>query len=529
MALPQNPFSDTILLNTLRTQNDSIGAQTKVLHKLSDSIMDQRKEFAQLRKDIQRSQKEFFMGSDKGLSSIQKYFEKYKSDNTKQNVRGKEDPASTGFFKSAINKLFGPSKYQQKMIEETVRIRELSESSALSLSFIRSTMEDGPRARERELLAKLIADKLGREIQDSQGGGGPGFLSTMLDVLIKGSGVVVGFLGSVVVPLIGNVISGLAAVGTAIVGGLVTLGEQIIAALLGAGLGAGLPGGGGGKGGGGRGGRYGPNQLPGGKELPQLEGPRKPIDMGELKQNRAGVYTPGGAGGGIGMRPGLFGLGAIASGMAGMLEQDEINSRIEQEKSELPTFGERWNSIKWFDDANGKGDKPGEAWNKIFNPERIKQAEDSQEGMDKQTSMLEDTSKRINDSLKKMLEEFEDFPKKMEKAVIDGYLKAEDAIKGTLNSVGMINFGHADKNGGVDQTVNLLPGLGEAIFDTLHQAYNEAEALTNKIAPNASMFSSNITQNIDNKGTTISASQISAEGAMASQMNRYMNRNARVR
>jgi hypothetical protein len=101
---------------------------------------------------------------------------------------------------------------------------------------------------------------------------------------------------------------------------------------------------------------------------------------------------------------------------------------------------------------------------------------------------------------------------------------AKDFIKGELNSVGQINFGYPDKNGGRDQTVNILPGLGEAIFDTLHEAYNQAEALAKETVPNASMFSSNITQNIDNKGTTISASQIQAEGAILSSMNHYRTR-----
>ena len=190
MALPQNPLSDRQLFDTLKTQNESLSAQTKVLHKLSDNISDQRKDFAALRKDIQDAQKELLRGNNKGMSEIQKYFAKYKTDNKSGKVGEKDQ--STGFFKGIINKIFGPSKYQQKMIDEITRTRELTESTALDINFIRKQNEEGPRARERELLAQLIADKINANNNnastDDKGSSLLGTLGKFGAVLISGVG-----------------------------------------------------------------------------------------------------------------------------------------------------------------------------------------------------------------------------------------------------------------------------------------------------------------------------------------------------
>jgi tRNA U34 5-carboxymethylaminomethyl modifying enzyme MnmG/GidA len=143
MALPQNPLSnsDRAVFDTLNAQNDNLKAQTKVLHKLSDSIADQRKEFSELRKSFRESQKEFFAGNDKGMSEIRKYFEKYKSaPSGDSKIRDKDQ--STGFFKNALNKLFGPSKYQQKTIDEITRLREITELQALDINFIKRQNEE---------------------------------------------------------------------------------------------------------------------------------------------------------------------------------------------------------------------------------------------------------------------------------------------------------------------------------------------------------------------------------------------------
>ena len=80
--LPQNSLSnsDRQILETIKSQNTHLDAQTRVLHTLSDSIMsfkrDQKKDYNSLRNDIKTMQREFFTGNAKGMSDIKKYFEK---------------------------------------------------------------------------------------------------------------------------------------------------------------------------------------------------------------------------------------------------------------------------------------------------------------------------------------------------------------------------------------------------------------------------------------------------------------------
>ena len=518
MALPQNPLSDIQIHNTLKTQNDNLSAQTKVLHKLSDSIMDQRKEFAELRKDIRNSQREFFQGNQQGMSSIQKYFEKYKSDNKS---KSKEESSSTGFFKSAINKLFGPSKYQQKMMEETTRIRELTETSAISLNFLRQANEEGPRRRERELLAKAIAEKLGIEIKDSQGdSGGGGLLSGIISTVLQGGTLLVTFVGTVVVPILTGIITTLGTVGAAIVGAVTALGEMLLTAM---GLNK-MGGMGGGPGdvernrnqnGRAGGGRMGPNGLP------ELEGPRQPRDMGTLRQNRAGAYVPEGAGMSTGNKVGIaaaiasvLGLGYAAyNGKIGeyfssIKEENLAQEKQDQGKTVEDKLKETWSGIKkFFSDPMAEAEK--------------KDQENAEKKLENQTDMLGDYTKKMNESIKKMLKDFEDLPKNMEKAVMDKLVDAKDFVVDQLNQLGEINFG-TDTN---PQKINLLPGLGNAVWDTLKEAYDETEAMTNKLTPNAQMFSQSITQNVTNGGVpTISAAQITAEGTGTKMMDMFRTR-----
>jgi hypothetical protein len=525
MALPQNPLSDILIHNTLKTQNDSLSAQTKVLHKLSDSIMDQRKEFSELRKDIRNSQREFFQGNQQGMSSIQKYFEKYKSDNKSKT---KDESSSTGFFKSAINKLFGPSKYQQKMMEEITRVRELTETTALNINFLRQANEEGPRKRERELLAKAIAEKLGIEIKDSQNGGdgekSGGFLSSLISTVLQGGTLLVTFLGTIVVPILTGIITTLGSVGAAIVAAVTALGEMLLAAM---GLNR-IGGMGGGAGdvernrnqnGRAGGGRIGPNGLP------ELEGPRQPRDMGTLKQNGSGAYVPEGATGGKGKLLagilGALGLGALAGSVlygTSDGEQETLNKNKENGGG---------GPLKWDDPSNplNKIKKfftdPMTRAGEIDAENEKKDKEIKEKDLEKQTDTLGDYTKKMNESIKNMLTNFEDLPKKMEKAIVDKLVDAKDFIVGEMDKLGEINFG-TDAN---PQTVNLLPGLGTAVYDTLKEAYDKTEAMANKLAPNAQMFNQSITQNVTNGGTpTISAAQIQAEGTGTKMMDMFRTR-----
>lgn len=224
MALPQNPDSltagDRALLEASYTQTKTLKDQTKVIHKLSDTIMNSQKDFTELRKDIQENQRKFFEGDAKGFSEIKKFFEKQKgttgpgSPGFSSNFGKDKDKDTTqqGFVKNTLSKLFGPSKYQQKLMEDTAAIRDISELTRIDISFIKKQYEEPARARERELLAKAIAEKM-----DSGGGGG---LLGLLGGLLAGLGA-----------MVGGAIAGLsaiiAAVAPAVIAALTALGIKL--------------------------------------------------------------------------------------------------------------------------------------------------------------------------------------------------------------------------------------------------------------------------------------------------------------
>jgi hypothetical protein len=232
MALPQNPDSltagDRALLEASYAQTKTLKEQTKVLHKLSDAIMNNQNDFTQLRKDIQENQRKFFEGETKGFSEIKKFFEKQKgktgpgSPGFSSNFGKDKDKDSTqqGFFKNTLGKLFGPSKYQQKLMEDTAAIRDISELTRIDISFIKKQYEEPARARERELLAKAIADKM-------DGGGGGGGLLSLLGGLLSGVGSIIGGaisgLATIIAALAPAVIAALAALGKKLAGVLDSL------------------------------------------------------------------------------------------------------------------------------------------------------------------------------------------------------------------------------------------------------------------------------------------------------------------
>ena len=146
MALPQNPQgitnTDRLLLDAVNAQTQNLNAQSKVLHTVSDNIMKQNKEFSKLRKDIQELNKTFIQGNNSNFSEIKKYFEKSKTqgrDQPRMNSsaqRNKSDD-ERGFFKGLVGKLFGPSKYQQKMMDDTAAILNFSELMSSDMNFIK--------------------------------------------------------------------------------------------------------------------------------------------------------------------------------------------------------------------------------------------------------------------------------------------------------------------------------------------------------------------------------------------------------
>jgi hypothetical protein len=471
--LPQNPLSDRQLFDTLKTQNDNLSAQTKVLHRLSDNITDQRKDFAALRKDIQEAQKELLRGSNKGMSEIQKYFAKYKTDDTSSKIREKDQ--SSGFFKGIFNKLFGPSKYQQKMLDEIVRTREITESTALDINFLRRQNEDGPRARERELLAKAIADKINANNSDNATADDKG--SSLLGTLGKFGAIIISGVGTLLTALGATVVAGLAT-GWRI---LSTIGELIAGYFQAKGFGRG----GGTPEGPPRTGtsatpesemERNPRRIPG-KETPQIEGPSKPKDMGTLRQNNKGVYVAQGALAGSRVGVGIY--GTIAGALAGLTfaYKDEITDYFEglQEEKKKVDAQEQGKSM---------GDIAKERLNSLkkFFTDPLKSEEEKRKGEQA------DVRKIDNAIEAKLKEPVTDFNSAM-KAVITGLMGLEDKLEEAADAAGMAAKGFLEpklnKLGELDfgngQTLNLLPNLGTATFGALKEIWDEGKEITNSM------------------------------------------------
>jgi hypothetical protein len=483
MALPQNPLSDRQLFETLSTQNDNLSAQTKVLHRLSDNITDQRKDFAALRKDIQAAQKELLSGKNKGMSEIQKYFAKYKSDNSSSKVRDKDQ--STGFFKGIINKIFGPSKYQQKMIDEITRTRELTESTALDINFIRKQNEEGPRARERELLAQLIADKINANNNnastDDKG-------SSILGTLGKFGAVLVGGLGTLLSALGATILTGLGGL-RFLLSGIATLLETYFASKIlgraGGGSTAGVPPTSPGS-------TTTPDQkrIPG-KETPQIEGQSKPKDMGTLKQGRGGVYVPEGSslGSKLGGAMSMLGKGLIGASMLyGVLgNPDEEKETLDKNKQ-----NGGGGPLKWDDPSN-----PLTRIKKFFT-DPFKSEEEKRKGEQADVRKIDNAIEAklkepvtdFNSAMKAVITGLMGLEDKLEEAADSVYESTQKFLEPKLNKLGELDFGNG-------QTLNLLPNLGTAAFATLKEVWDETKDLA-KEASNATgdVINNVITQNM---------------------------------
>jgi hypothetical protein len=523
--LPQNSLSnsDRQILDTIKSQNAHLDAQTRVLHTLSDSIMsfkrDQKKDYNSLRNDIKTMQREFFTGNAKGMSDIKKYFEKTKN-NRPETSFNKEKDTDKGFFRSAINKLFGPSKYQQKMIDEISMLREITEIQATDIGFIKKQYEEGPRARERELLAQAIANKLNLNGGDNNGKGMLG----MLGGLVSALGGILGGLGAVITAAI--------AAGFAILKGL-------IEALLGAkGLGAGLPPDGPDrKDKGGRGpipteepGRVptpgGPIPSPvpggGGSSSPRLPAPDVPRLPGPSGQEKAGKIEDimrerqqQKAGGVTDVKP------KIPGGMAGGKLAGRIALRA------IPYVGWAllaaelgYEAYKFFGEPNGK--------TPAVDPTKF---DKSAGGPDDLTGILQANSEKtvestgdLNDALKLAIGSVMAFEQKMEE-VADSIGKAvlEKAVP-FLNKAGEITL----SNG---QSINLLPNLGTSTAEVLDGIYEDTKDLAK-----AGMDATGMTPIINNivnqavPNNSISMPMVAAAAAATGVgISRYLNRKGKIR
>lgn len=110
--------------------------------------------------------------------------------------RDKGAQPDRGFFSNLFNKLFGPSKYQIKVMDEITTLRELSERQTRHLEFIAEQNTDSKRAKEREALATSIVNKMRMLDFGGDGGGiGGSLLSTLGKALLAGIGGAIAMLG----------------------------------------------------------------------------------------------------------------------------------------------------------------------------------------------------------------------------------------------------------------------------------------------------------------------------------------------
>lgn len=522
MALPQNPLSssDRQILETIKSQNAHLDAQTKVLHTLSSSLMsfkrDQKKEYNSLREDIKNMQRDFFTGNAKGMSDIKKYFEKTKN-NRPETSFNKDKDTDKGFFRTAINKLFGPSKYQQKMIDEISLVREITEIQATDIGFIKKQYEEGPRARERELLAQAIASKLDLNGGDSS----KGMLGMLGAGLISGLGAILGSIGSIITAAI--------AAGWSLLKGL-------IEALLGS-KGFGLPGDTPDRGKGKEGGRTippeepgraptpgspVPSPVPGGSspripgpesarlpapEVPRLPGPEnagKTIEekMRERASQRAGGISDatikGGRAARLGvnlLRMGPFAFLAELLGHVGNAGDPNEEEELRKRREKGPT-------------TNLAPDQTDAETARLLRQNSLETVKNEED---------------LNSVLKKVITGMMDFENKVEEiaeAIGKGVMQGSISM---LNNLGEINL----SNG---QSLNLLPNLGTATAEVLDQVYEETKDLAKMGLENAQPIINNIVNQMSqsSSGTTLPMVAASAVATTAG-ITAYHRRMGRIR
>lgn len=115
-----------------------------------------------------------------------------------------------GFFSNLFNKVFGPSKYQTKMMDEITILRELSERQTRHLEFIAEQNTDSKRAKEREALATSIVNKMKMLDFGGDGGGiGGSLLSTLGKALLGGIAGAIALLGRQISTALRGLLAGL--------------------------------------------------------------------------------------------------------------------------------------------------------------------------------------------------------------------------------------------------------------------------------------------------------------------------------
>lgn len=192
-------------LGYLKEQRDS-------LDKISKTLMSSERGAESLRKDM-RELKEDFKASITAFKDIREYFEKTR--NTKLEEKKIEIKNESNIFSRTISKLLGKSNqpttlsdYQVKLLNETIRIKNLTENNDKVLKFISKSYE--PKEKEKD--QKKLAEFIGEEIGSTTSGIGGAIGKVVLGVATLGTALVtqLGALGSALVTQLGTLANNIA-------------------------------------------------------------------------------------------------------------------------------------------------------------------------------------------------------------------------------------------------------------------------------------------------------------------------------
>ena len=484
MALPINQLNpaDRELISSMKAQSESLSAQGRLLHSVSDAVISQKRDYNNLRKDVRDLQKTLLTGTS-GISELKRKFDNFKKSSSTPSLlspRGadKDKGAGTekGFFASMFSKLFGPSKIQTDMYRELANIRDLAEKQAEELSIIRFNFSEGVKQRDRVLLASAIANAIDREGFGGQSGGGIGLL-------------------------LGGIVAALGVVATQIVSAVTGIAKSIYDALykLFEGLGwiKKVPG---------------AVPVPGpGSEGNKPGAPGKPGGAaGEGNRPKAGSATRPRVGGrmmvGAGVLAGLWAtFVAAGSNLFGALEQeendqDEIDKIIDESLPSRDTLKERKRQKEEQRTNEGIIQRQGETREEFDRRVAERRPEGKAEGM---VSEDLDIGKKIEEKLKQATEGFID---KLANVAtrsfdfIDEGLKTfgskyREVVEPQLNNLLEIPF-QGDPSR--PERLQLFPNLGTNLGNAVEDAYSDSKNLMNLIKDGMSSGVNVVTNNVNN-------------------------------
>ena len=550
MSIPINQ-----LLDSIKSQSENLNAQSKVLHSLSDTIISQRKEFGNVKKDMGDLKKSFAQNLS-GISEIKKYLDSMRRgtsiNGTQIGPKSGAGGASPdkGFFTNLFTKMFGPSKYQQNLLNEISALKDITDLQSKDIRFIKNQYSDKTKAYDREMLATAIANKL-----NNLGGGGGG--RSMLGGLASGAGSLLGGALSGLGSMIGGALIALGPIFAAAITALgVTLAEAIAlitAAITGlTNLFRGGPPtttgpGGGGRGGStpiiidkGNGGAGQPPRLPGpdNKQLPNNDkgnGKFTPKGYGGRDQKILDV-TPNGSKGRL--SGGLKGAGWLTAFLLGADVLKEASENPDKSFTDiLKDIGSGLNPFSGFEGPAASVDnyldrqqKQKDAAAGVTNEDDKKFRDEMIAGANKAGEKLKKEKESEVDKLVakayKDLESWQDKFKGMMSEGLKGFLTLEDKLEDFMEEIALAGYKKSvepmlndlgfdvdvpnaqGKN--VPTRINLAPTFGTSLGEALSETYEEGKRLMSPIKEGMANYATNIINNNVNNSTSAPMPAISA-------------------